>query len=269
MSFPLCRFPDWPPLLIFWLMAFVFVLWLLAIVLYFATFPPRNGWLRRAFRRDGRQRKGDGYKKLEDYDSDEGSDLENEVMHGERDLGHLAYLHDKAKKRRTEKQKWVAEVVNADKEQVGLGIASASGTDCYPGQLLRQRRRRSLDLRFLMPEKLKETIDQIKDAPVSAPLLPARSFDSSPSSSIVSRNDSEEDLKTGMHTPLLPSSDGREPKGGQKENNGFAAWLETVNAGIEYAAAKLARAAHDHVVAPEEGLLLPVRNGEREAMPGS
>ncbi|KAK6436037.1 hypothetical protein LTR95_007771 [Oleoguttula sp. CCFEE 5521] len=269
MSFPLYRFPDWPPLLVFCLMAFMFILWLLAIVLYFATFPPRNGWLRRAFRRDGRQKKADGYKKLEDYDSDEGSDFEDQVMRGDVDVGHPHHFRERTNKRHTEKQKWVAQVVNGDEEQVGLGIASASGTDCYPGQLLRQRRRRSLDLRFLMPEKLKDTIDQIKDAPVSAPLLPARSFDSSSSSTSLSRSDSDEDLETGMHTPLLPSAHDPKPKGGQKEGYRLTAWLETMNAGIEYAAGKLARAAHDHVVAPEEGLLLPVRDGEREVMASS
>ncbi|KAK6432794.1 hypothetical protein LTR95_011032 [Oleoguttula sp. CCFEE 5521] len=269
MSLPSYSFSDWPPLLVFFLIAFMFSLWLLAIVLYFATFPPHNGWVRRIFRRDGRQKKGDDYVRLNEYDSDEGSEPEDQIMRGDVHMGHLDYLREKANKRSAEKQKWVAEVVSADEEQVGLGIASASGTDCYPGQLLRQRRRRSLDLRFLMPEKLKETIDQIKDAPVSAPLPPARSFDSSPSSSNLSRNESEEDLETGMHTPLLPCSHDQNPKGGQKESFGFAGWLETVNTGIEYAAAKLARAAHDHVIAPEEGLLLPVRDGEREVRASS
>ncbi|OQO15090.1 hypothetical protein B0A48_00472 [Cryoendolithus antarcticus] len=269
MSLPLFSFPDWPPLLVFLMMAFMFLLSLLAIVLYFATFPPHNGWVRRFFRHNGRQKMGDDYVRLNEDDSDEGSESEDLVMRGNGDMRHLDYLRQKAEKRRTEKQKWVSEVVAAEEKQVGLGIASASGTGCHPGQLLRQRRRRSLDLRFLMPEKLMESIEQIKDAAVSAPLPPARSFDSSPSSSSLSRNNSEEDLETGMHTSLLLSSYGQEPKGGQKEGYGFAAWFETVNAGIEYAAAKLARASHDHVVAPEEGLLLPVRDGEREVMADS
>lgn len=40
--------------------------------------------------------------------------------------------------------------------------------------------------------------------------------------------------------------------------------MESVNVAIEYAATKLVKATYDHVDRPEEGLLLPIRDGERE-----
>jgi hypothetical protein len=37
--------PDWPPLLIIFLLCWVVIAWVIALVLYLATFPERVGWL--------------------------------------------------------------------------------------------------------------------------------------------------------------------------------------------------------------------------------
>ena len=106
----------------------------------------------------------------------------------------------------------------------------------------------------------------------TAPLPSARSFLSLSGLNTLSRDDrssSSSDLESGLHTPVDPEQLARGEQMLRLEPDddgprGLAGFLESVNVAIEYAAGKLAKATYDHVDRPEEGLLLPIRDEERE-----
>jgi hypothetical protein len=74
-------------------------------------------------------------------------------------------------------------------------------------------------------------------------------------------SNNSEDLESDEYTSSPPSpqrSSGRESQGV------LAAFLDRVNAAIEHATTRIARATCDQVDGSEEGLLLPVRKGVEE-----
>ena len=106
------------------------------------------------------------------------------------------------------------------------------------------------------------------DLAATAPLPSFGSFkvfspDVSPTRSDIEGEHSQEDLETGNHEMRVCD---RELRGQQQpEVGGIAGVLESVNALMDFVARNVARMVSDRVVdSAERGLLLPVRDEERE-----
>lgn len=87
--------------------------------------------------------------------------------------------------------------------------------------------------------------------------------EASPTKGDTEREHHREDLESGKHE--MKDCSGRLQSQQQPETGGIAGVLESVNALIDFVARQMARMASDRVVdSAERGLLLPVRNEERE-----
>lgn len=158
---------------------------------------------------------------------------------------------------------------NAGSEMAGRRSARATGlgisgpTNSLQPSTPRLRRPRSFhdaeNISFRWQDNVNAAVN-----PFTAPLPPAKSFLSLSDRS----SSSSSDLESGLHTPHPGElEDVRLPtKPELKESRGLVGFLESVNVAIEYAAGKLAKATYDHFDRPEEGLLLAIRDEERERL---
>ena len=110
------------------------------------------------------------------------------------------------------------------------------------------------------------------DLAATAPLPSNASFkmlspDASPTKSDTEREHQQEDLESGEHE--VRGCDGRLQIQQQPDTGVIAGVLESVNALIDFVARNLARMASDRVgESAEQGLLLPIKEGEREPAVG-
>lgn len=119
------------------------------------------------------------------------------------------------------------------------------------------------------------------DSALTAPLPSSRSFALRTPASLFDHSDNDHvqrrsrraDLEGGLQSaswaPGSFEDDGRDVWAQEQRKVhrglGLVAVLESINAGIAFVAGKLAKMASDHVLdGAEDGLLLPVRNEERE-----
>ena len=87
--------------------------------------------------------------------------------------------------------------------------------------------------------------------------------DASPTKGDTEREHHQEDLESGKYE--VKDCGGRLQSQQQPETGGIAGVLESVNVLIDFVARQMARMASDRVVdSAERGLLLPVKNEERE-----
>lgn len=158
---------------------------------------------------------------------------------------------------------------------ISLDLRSAPNTP-------RLRRPRSFDqdsgeLHILNTPVSKSRHDAALTAPLPSsrsfsPRTPASLFDHSDNDYVQRRNrraDLEGGLQSASWAPGTFEDDGRDVWAKEQRRIhrglGFVAVLESVNAGIAFVAGKLAKMASDDVLdGAEDGLLLPVRNEERE-----
>lgn len=234
--------PDWPPLLARFLLAWLFFAWVLAAVLYLSQVWGlwEMGWLGKL----NRLRKSAG----------------EEEPGGRSRPGTISSR--------------VAAPGSADEEDVavsaratGLGI-SVPMTGLQP-PTPRLRRARSFEDEDSLHVRQSSNSPIVATSSFTAPLPSARSFLSLSSINARSRDDrssSNSDLESGLHTPVDPEQQAQDLRCQPEDDGarGLAGFLESVNVAIEYAATKLVKATYDHVDRPEEGLLLPIRDGERE-----
>lgn len=235
--------PDWPPILTIFLLSFLVMAWVVTVILYLATFPERVAWLDRLLRRragSNTNRESSGYNSNSDTDERE-----------EHSLRLSGYSDSTKATRQPDSEQGIATSV-----AVGLGILLDESP--YTPRL---RRPRSFD-----PESLETPARAHNDSAIgTAPLPSSRSF-SAISPAMKSRPDLQK--RTYRHADS-ETNDRREIGTGKAtrgaENRGLAAVLESVNAVIDFVAGRLGKLASDRVVGrAEDGLLLPVRDDERE-----
>lgn len=228
--------PDWPPILTIFLLSFLIMAWVVTVILYLATFPEKVAWLDRLLQR----RPG--------IKSDRGSSRYNSNSDAKKSDGYSLRLSDNGDSTKATRQPDSEQGI-ATSVAVGLGI-SLNESPHTP----RLRRPRSFD-----PESLETPARTHKDSAIgTAPLPSSRSFSAilpameSTQRHAVSAPDDRREIGTGKAT-----------RGA--ENGGLAGVLESVNAVIGFAAGRLVKLASDRVVGrSEDGLLLPVRDDERE-----
>ena len=233
--------PDWPPLLAHFLLAWLFFAWVLAAVLYLSQVWGlwEGGWLRK-LKRSRKLRK-----RAEEPENPK--TLPSRAV----DVG--------------ESEDMAASSSSAVATGLGISIPMTGLQPLTP----RLRRPRSFEdedsIRVGRPSSLLAPATNS----FTAPLPSAGSFLSLSSINARSRDDrssSNSDLESGLHTPVDPEQQAQDLRCQPEDDGarGLAGFLESVNVAIEYAATKLVKATYDHVDRPEEGLLLPIRDGERE-----
>jgi hypothetical protein len=234
--------PDWSPLLTIFLLTWVAMAWILALVIFLATFPEKVAWLDRLLRRRPRKNRHEYVRS-----KDDASDLS--------DFGRSA-LNPTASTN-TYRSRKIRDVESSIQDTAtvatGLGI-SFNGMLNTP----RLRRPRSFDRDSL------HIHDPRPHANIAstAPLPSNRSFaELSPTSTGTSVH--VKDLESGDYE----SSVHRRPIIEEElisEEGGIVGVLESVNAVIEFVADRLARMTSDRVTdGAERGLLLPVKENER------
>lgn len=235
-------FPDWPPLLVYFLAMLMLVMWGVGVLLYFATFPNAIDRLRawrkylpwRWLGRTRRGKRGDGYVELPNLDEEIGVDGRCSRERGGQGVGCGA-----------------ESATSTAHEMHGLGITTSTSHTSLPSPGL--RRRRSLDVES-------DRSANMLYEPLTAPLPSSHSF-----TSLTTRSrHSDSDLESGTQTPVRYRGPVQhQHEASERKERRVKALLESVNAGIEWVAWKVARAAHDQVNGAEEGLLLGVRDRER------
>jgi hypothetical protein len=231
--------PDWSPMLTIFLLTWVAMAWILALVIFLATFPEKVAWLDRLMR--GRARKD----RHEYVRSDEATEDVSDNRHSASNPS--AYTNKYRSRRARDEESSTQDTATV---ATGLGI-SLTGTP-------RLRKPRSFDRDSLWTPTLRPHAS----IPSTAPLPSKRSFaELSPTSTDTSVH--VKDLESGDYE----SSVHRKPNLEDQESpevGGFAGVLESVNAVIEFVADKLAKMASDPVTdGAERVLLLPVKETER------
>lgn len=269
---PSSDLPDLPGWVLGILAGGLSFLLIVAVVLYIAQFPPRLEWLQRTQQKwKGRA----GYSKLEQDDRSTAD--EDGVNGGESSAVAPSNLQLRSLKKRSRPTLSIDTGVGVAYDAHGV-VAAHDAEDLYEEQHqlehsgLLQKKRHSYD---------EEALRMQPKSPImpawgsfTAPLPAASTFTGGGSISESGRDIESRpySLSAGaISTPDLfdfrayPQQDGAEGEGNDN-GDGFAgsAFLRRVNGGIYDAADKLSKAFYDQVTAPEEGLLLPVHEEERE-----
>lgn len=231
--------PDWPPLLVVFLLCWVLFAWTVAGVLYLASFPEKVAWLDQVLGRC-RGRRGDHGKRY--------VTIENHSFK-------ICLFTDYAFRRRKHSAGQAAGA-----SATGLGISFSESPNTPP-----LRRPRSFDSESL---EIRESKALYGGSAATAPLPSNGSFKMLSPDPNSTRSDSErerrrEDLESGEQQ--VRGCDGGLQAQEQPEAGDIAGVLESINVLIDFVARYMARMASDRGVdGAERGLFLPVREQERE-----
>jgi hypothetical protein len=220
-----------------------------------AQFPESLAWARNM-----RQRRNQGYDRLEQEDIDLDGSSTRARSSGVATGQANAEVHGRHKDSESRRQRRPRDLsINTTAQYKGLGIAVPG--DGYQDELCDSAHSQQND---------NSTEDPPPHKPwLTAPLPSVSAFFHSPQPTTNSWQNTEADVESG-HAGLLkvPSPEifhiaspvhnalNREHEGGK--------FLQRVNDGITYVADRLSRRFNDQVTGPEEGLLLSVRGEERE-----
>jgi hypothetical protein len=237
--------PDWSPLLTIFLLTWVAMAWILALVIFLATFPEKVAWLDRVI---ARRWWGDRHGYV--GSNDDTSDVS--------DNGHSASKSTASTN--TYRSRKIGDIESSIQDTAtvatGLGI-SFNGALNTP----RLRKPRSFDRDSL------RTHDPRLHANIAstAPLPSDRSFvELSPTSTETSVH--VKDLESGKYESSV-SMDTVPEERRSSEVGGIVGVLESVNAVIGFVADRLARMTSDRVTGgAERDLLLPVKKNESAPM---
>lgn len=224
------------------LLSWVVMAWILVVIIFFATFPEKVAWLDelRISRQNDRhryvtlERNGKfGFKNLQQHDIDLTAHRRKSSM----DQARHATTRDR------------------DTAAVATGLGISLGE---PPNTPRLRKPRSFDLSSHEVRGPRPNASVVS----TAPLPSNRSFVAlSPP-----KTNPRDDLESGeseIETQMKPISE--QPR--RPENYGISGVLRSVNAVIEFIADMMARTATDRITnGAEQGLLLPVREDERQPM---
>lgn len=263
---PASDLPGWPPFLTFLLFGWVIVAWIVGIVLFYATFPKKVEWL---------------------------VDFVVDLIHG-RCTDEYAKTHRRLQTSHANRMLRIEssphpgeQHISTDSNQNSAATATGLGIsfDGPPTNTLRFRRPLGSD-----PESLELLKKDFFDIPktkeefyrtFSAPLPSRRRFAPSTPSPTITKHDEQSmrmrhrraDLERGLQSDSSAPGSlevvGRDvwmkEQGKSRRGYGITAFLESVNAGIDFVAGKLAKMTSDDARdGAESGLVLPVRNAERE-----
>ena len=267
---PLPEPPHWTlHILTAWLTFGIIV----AVVLYLAQFTPKSRWLQKL----RGWRKG-GYIEVKQNDHDQGSDNGRSSAVASSEHQDARWRLETSNVLRKRKPRGLT--INVDAEFHGLGIAVSGGenddrTPC---------KRRSYDSEALRLRP--ESPVKLAWESFTAPLPSIHAFVSDHQRSEQYQKTpyphqptsyADFDMESGVYAPHswtatpdvfnikspLPIHSGNHRRGGEAETPG-SAFFKKVNGRIHQAADRLSRTFYDQVKGPEEGLLLPVRERERE-----
>lgn len=234
--------PDWPPILTIFLLSWLVMTWVVTVVLYLATFPEKVAWLDRLIHRRTRGRDAGKRKTRNGYKVDaERNDFSTD------DFGYY----------NTSKVTQDTSEGTATSVAIGLGISFAE----FP-QTPRLRRPCSFD-----PESLETAMRGRGISSMSTALLPSsRSFTAlSPTMSSKDRQPGTKHRRADVDNHVFSGHDIWAEPNRDKQGGGIASTLESVNAVIGFVAGRLVKMTSDRVNGrAEDGLLLPVRDDERE-----
>ncbi|KAK4501987.1 hypothetical protein PRZ48_007798 [Zasmidium cellare] len=275
--------PVWFPYMIAALLAIMLAL---AVLFYFVNFPPTGRWIRENYQEwkqwlSARRNQRYGYEKVEEIQLDSNDcrssgasptlrQLSEITVPGKDDAVSAAFttsantpgLHNTPTLYSRRRK---GEGMNVDTDAAaGLGITLTAET---PSGV---RQQKSFDDTLLRPNTDKP-LPQPPKTPARQAVQSAKAFlpRITSRSELASRKLST-DLETGLlrpprRNPLPPTSS---PTPSAPPSPGYRV-LEMVGGSVEYAAEKMSKFMHDQVKGnPEEGLLLPVRDCEREKVLG-
>ena len=259
--------PDLPTWFIHAFAGFATFVLIVAVVLYLAQFPPRLSWIKNL------KRRYHGYTKVhqDDYELDQlyHRGRSSAVASTHHDFEHDSESENKATVRRRKPRHLR---INTVAEYHGLGIAVPGEEDAgsqsgnrrpFDEEALRQRPKSPAvatweALTAPLPSVTAFVHGQNTLTPFSTPPVYAEQADVESGRRPL--------RQVGASTPDMfdvTSPYHHRPRGADEDAPG-SAFLKKVNGRVNYAADRLSRTLHDQVMGPEEGLLLPVRNGERE-----
>ncbi|KAK4541071.1 hypothetical protein LTR36_008296 [Oleoguttula mirabilis] len=275
--------PEWAVGLMAGLLAFALVV---TVILYLANFPPTFTWIDRILRQ--RMKTRYGYARVGgDDDDNDGDDSDgSRRAKGRRasvDDSDGCYATSSATKGSSTRRR-NSLIVDTSAQYTGLGIA-------LPGdeQTMLRKRRRSYDEEAMRMRRLKPNSSPVKTAwaALTAPLPSVSLFGHSVSESFLTRGphtaavgggyarkdrDMEDGVSPGLETDASTSDyatspykrSAQDPLYGPETSAEIDGLFGRLGSGMEHAVGRLAQAFHDQVGSAEEGLVLPVKDCERE-----
>jgi hypothetical protein len=234
--------PDWSPLLTIFLLTWVAMAWILAFVIFLATFPEKVAWLDRLLR--GRR----GKNRHEYVNSNNNASDVTGVDYSASKPTASAHSYRRKKIRDLESSMQDTATV-----ATGLGISFNGALDTP-----RLRRSRSFDRDSLSRHDSRPHANIASTAPLPSNRNFAQLSPTSTDTSVYVK-----DLESGKCESSVHRKPNMEEQLGTEEG-GIVGVLESLNAVIEFVADRLARMTSDRVTdGAERGLLLPVKDNER------
>ncbi|KAK5137763.1 hypothetical protein LTR08_007335 [Meristemomyces frigidus] len=267
--------PEWLVGLMAGLLAFGFVV---AVVLYLANFPPSLSWVhslrKRKLRRYGYTALGDG------EDDSDGHRRSKSATVTDSSSGESGAATSSAGKGLARRRKNLS--IDTSAHYFGLGIA-------LPGdhEAAQRKRRRSYDEEATQLRHLKPTPSAVRTAweAVTAPLPSASVFAHNISATLtggprtaavdgnytrLGNGDLEEGVAEGLRSDATDYATSpykravQDPLYGPETRAEMDGFLGKLGSGVEHVAGRLTKALHDRVDGAEDGLLLSVKDCERE-----
>lgn len=236
--------PHWLVAIFAGLLTFGFIL---AIGLYLINFPPDLSWVARLQEWKSKQA---GYQQV----PSDGQDHKGEDCYTTSTPGHDTV------RRRPKK----ALRVDTSAPHLGLGMTASGGDDHAGGAMTEPSKRRSLDEEALRPQTARPGTPAVAAwTALSAPLPQMSPFGAT--------YNAASDLEDGTYNPSTAAifdrnSPVHRSKLGVSPGPMTAGFLRNIRGGVEHAAEHLSNVLYDQVKgSAEEGLLLPVRECERES----
>jgi len=251
-----------------------------AVVLYLANFPPTFSWIHKIWKQ--RTRRYGGYRAIEGHDSDE-PHSRRQRKKGSRDLGSAGYSTATEHSGSNRKPHKKDLSINTSARYTGLGIAIPG--DLQTGEMLRRQQKYDEEALRMRRSRSNSPV-KAAWAAVTAPLPSISHFGQNVYNAVYggaphttaltsapyqpydeeaaveySPTDYDFTPETAYHPALQYLQSPLYGPETKAEADGF---FERVGGGMEHVAGRTARVFHDGVQGAEEGLLLHVKESERE-----
>jgi hypothetical protein len=234
--------PHWSPLLTIFFLTWMAMAWILALVIFLATFPEKVAWLDRLLRRRPRKDRHE-YVRSRNETSDV-SDNAHNASHS------IASTNTYRNRKIRDVESSIQDTATV---ATGLGI-SFDGAPNTP----RLRRPRSFDRDSLRIHDPRPHANLASTAPLPSNRSFAELSPTSTDTSVHMKDLESGDYESPVHRKPIIEEEGISGDGV------IVGMLESVNAVIEFVADRLARMTSDRVTdSAERGLLLPVKENER------